>query len=153
MPKKYPPIVDLAIRAIEDIKGLEVQVIDVHKLTTITDHMIVCTGTSNRHVKSIADNIIASAKESGHRPMGVEGLDSGEWVLVDLGDVVVHVMQVQARAFYQLEKLWDLPEPEPVAAKPARKAKAAKAARPKARAAARGAKGAKRKKPAPKKRR
>ena len=110
---KTSPLVKLVMRAIEDIKGLEVKVLDVAALTTITDYMVICTGTSNRHVKSIADNIIVKAKAAGHRPLGVEGLDAAEWVLVDLGDVVVHAMQAQTRIFYQLEKLWDVPPPEP----------------------------------------
>jgi ribosome-associated protein len=129
---KISPLVKLVTAAIEDIKGLDVKVIDVAALTTITDHMVVCTGTSNRHVKSIADSIIAKAKEAGYRPLGVEGLDAAEWVLVDLGDVVAHVMQAQTRLFYQLEKLWDVPPPEaaePKAPKPARPARPAKAAR------------------------
>lgn len=125
---KMPPLVTLVETAVDDIKGLDRKLIDVRELTTITDYMLVCTGTSNRHVKSIADNIIAKAKEAGFRPLGVEGLEAGEWVLVDLGDVVAHVMQVQARAFYQLEKLWDVPPPAPAEA--ARPAKAAKAPRP-----------------------
>jgi ribosome-associated protein len=107
------PLVKLVVKAIEDIKGLELKVLDVRDLTTICDYMIMVTGTSNRHVKSIADNVIAQAKAAGTRPMGTEGLEAGEWVLVDLGDVVVHAMQAQARAFYQLEKLWDVPPPEP----------------------------------------
>ena len=110
---KTPPLNQLVTAAIEDIKGLDLKFIDVRELTTITDYMVVCTGTSNRHVKSIADNVIAKAKEAGYRPLGVEGLEAGEWVLVDLGDVVAHVMQAQARAFYQLEKLWDVPPPAP----------------------------------------
>lgn len=111
---KTPPLAALVEEAIRDIKGLDLRRIDVRELTTITDYMVVCTGTSNRHVKSIAENIIASAKQAGYRPLGVEGLDAGEWALVDLGDVVAHVMQAQTRAFYQLEKLWDVPPPEPV---------------------------------------
>jgi ribosome-associated protein len=110
---KASPLLKLVTSAIEDIKGLDIRVLDVTRLTTITDHMVVCTGTSNRHVKSIADNIIAMAKQAGYRPLGVEGVDAGEWVLVDLADVVAHVMQAQTRAFYQLEKLWDVPPPEP----------------------------------------
>jgi ribosome-associated protein len=135
MKKKPPPIVNLAVAAIEEVKGLDLKVLDVHALTTITDYMVVCTGTSNRHVKSIAENVIARAKESGHRPRGVEGLNSGEWALVDLADVVVHVMQVQARLFYQLEKLWDLPPAEAeqkIVGKPARKPKARAKTRAKA---------------------
>jgi len=110
---KTPPLNQLVKAAIEDIKGLDLRFIDVRELTTITDYMVLCTGTSNRHAKSIADNVIGKAKEAGYRPLGIEGLDAGEWVLVDLGDVVVHVMQAQTRAFYQLEKLWDVPPPEP----------------------------------------
>lgn len=126
MKNKFPPIVNLAIKAIEDVKGLDLKVLDVQSLTAITDHMLVCTGTSNRHVRSIAENVIAKAKEHGHVPRGVEGLNSGEWVLVDLVGLVVHVMQAQARLFYQLEKLWDVPLPEAeakITAKPKRKAK------------------------------
>ena len=109
--KKMPPLLKQAVASIEEVKGLDVHVLDVRKMTVITDYMVICTGTSNRHVKSIADRVIEDAKAGGHRPRGVEGLDSGEWVLVDLFDVVVHVMQVQTRAFYQLEKLWEMPEP------------------------------------------
>lgn len=98
----------IAVGAIEDLKGLDVKVLDVKKLTTITDFMIIATGTSNRHVKSMANAVIEKAKEEGERPLGVEGLDQGEWALVDLGSVVVHVMQVQSRAHFQLEKLWEM---------------------------------------------
>jgi ribosome-associated protein len=114
------PLVELVVDAIEEIKGLDIKVLHVEPLTTITDYMIIATGTSNRHVKSIADNVVEKAKAAGHRPLGIEGADAGEWVLVDLADAVVHVMQAQARAFYQLEKLWDVPPPEaaPVAKRP-----------------------------------
>ena len=118
---KTSPLVTLVEGAIEDIKGLDLRCLDVRKLTTSTDYMVVCTDTSNRHVKSIADNVSARAKQAGYRPLGVEGLDAAEWVLVDLGDVVAHVMQAQTRAFYQLEKLWDVPPPAAAAtAKPPR---------------------------------
>ncbi|MGH8029622.1 MAG: ribosome silencing factor [Arenimonas sp.] len=126
---KTSPLVTLVEKAIEDIKGLDLKFIDVRDLTTITDYMVICTGTSNRHAKSIADNVIARAKAAGYRPLGVEGLDTGEWVLVDLGDVVAHVMQAQTRAFYQLEKLWDVPPPAP--APTARAPKAPKPGKPK----------------------
>ena len=113
-PKPKPmTFAQVAVAALEDMKAVDIKVIDVMKLTTITDTMIVCTGTSNRHVKSLADNVIQTAKDFGNRPIGIEGAEQGEWVLVDLGGVVVHVMQVQARAFYQLERLWDVAPPEP----------------------------------------
>lgn len=138
---KTTPLPQLVQAAIEDIKGLDLKFIDVRELTTITDYMVMCTGTSNRHVKSIADNVIARAKQAGYRPLGVEGLDAGEWVLVDLGDVVAHVMQAQTRAFYQLEKLWDVPPPAPAPTpKPPKAPKTKKA------------KASKRRKPAPRRR-
>lgn len=136
-------LVRTAVEALEDLKGIDIRVLDVRKLTTVTDWMIMCTGTSNRHVKSLADSVVQAAKDSGTRPLGAQGMEMGEWVLVDLDSVVVHVMQTQTRAFYQLEKLWDVaPEPEagavakapkPAKAKP--KSKAKKAVRPAARKA------------------
>lgn len=107
---KMDPLTKLAVNALEDLKGQNITVLDVMKLTTVTDTMIICTGTSNRHVKSLAQNVAGDAKHAGHPPLGIEGTEQGEWVLVDLGGVVVHVMQAQARAFYQLEKLWTVAE-------------------------------------------
>ena len=112
MKTKQSPLTKLAIAAIEDVKGFDLKVLDVRTQTTIADTMLICTGTSNRHVRSIADNVLVQAKAAGYRPRSVQGLNSSEWVLVDLGDVLVHVMQAQTRIFYQLEKLWDIPEPE-----------------------------------------
>lgn len=99
----------LAIDAMEDLKAQDIWVQDVSGSTTITDVMIIASGTSDRHVKSIAGNVVEQAKAAGHPPLGVEG-EGGEWMLVDLGDVIVHVMQPQTRAFYNLEKLWSMME-------------------------------------------
>ncbi len=103
----------LAVTALEDLKAVDIKVLDVSKLTSITDIMVIATGTSNRHAASLAHSVIDKAKENGHRPVGVEGLNEGEWVLVNLGGVIIHVMQAQTRAFYQLEKLWDFTQREP----------------------------------------
>lgn len=96
----------LVVDAIDDLKGLDVVELDVHALTDVCDYMIIVSGRSGRHVRSLAENIIEKAKAAGVQPMGVEGVQEGEWVLVDLCDVVVHVMQPEAREYYQLEKLW-----------------------------------------------
>jgi ribosome-associated protein len=98
----------VAVAALEDMKAVNVKVLDVRKLTDVADTMIVATGNSDRHVKSIADRVIQRCREAGHRAYGVEGQQEGEWVLVDLQDLIVHVMLPRIREFYGLEKLWDL---------------------------------------------
>lgn len=102
-------LVKLAIDALEDFKAQDINVIDVRELNNVTDVMIVASGTSTRQVSSIARKVSERAKEAGVRPFGVEGENTGDWVLVDLGDVVVHVMQPSVRDFYQLERLWSTP--------------------------------------------
>lgn len=103
----------VALDALDDLKAKDVVVIDVRNKSSITDIMIVATGTSNRQVKSLAENVAIKAKAAGVLPIGIEGADVGEWVLVDLGDVVVHVMLDPVRRFYQLERLWSVNEEEP----------------------------------------
>jgi ribosome-associated protein len=103
-------IAQVVAGALDDLKALDVSQLDVRHLTTVTDTMIVASGRSDRHVRAIADAVVQKCKKEGHRPIGVEGQNVGEWVLVDLGDVVVHVMLPRAREFYNLEKLWDLAE-------------------------------------------
>jgi ribosome-associated protein len=94
---------DHVVRALEDLKGKEIVSLDVSRSTSVTDYMVIASGTSNRHVKALVDSVLDKAKGTF---IGVEGQESLEWVLVDLGDVVVHVMQQQARDFYDLERLW-----------------------------------------------
>ncbi len=98
----------LVIDAIEEMKGNDIHDIDVSIKSTFTDHMVIASGTSTRHVKSISDNIIKKAKQAGIPPLGVEGEQMADWVLVDLGDVVAHIMLPDVRDFYALEKLWSV---------------------------------------------
>jgi ribosome-associated protein len=100
----------IARQALEDLKGVDIVEFDVRDMTTVTDVMIIASGTSDRHVKSLADAVVMACKKAGVPPLGVEGEQEGEWVLVDLGDVVVHVMQPRIREFYALEKLWSVTE-------------------------------------------
>jgi len=107
--RKQPgALTEIAIAALDDMKAVNVKVLDVRKLTDVTDTMIVATGTSDRHVKSIAGRLVERCQQAGHRPYGIEGEREGEWVLVDLQDLIVHVMLPRIREFYGLEKLWDL---------------------------------------------
>jgi ribosome-associated protein len=99
----------VVIDALEDLKGRDIVTLDVRGLSGVTDYMVVCSGTSSRHVKSLADNVWVEAKKQGYTPMGMEGQQAGDWILVDFGDVVVHVMQPEARQFYDLERLWNVP--------------------------------------------
>lgn len=100
----------LAIDALEELKARDITQLDVSKLTEVTDLMVIASGTSTRHVSALAQNVVEKAKASGLKPRGVEGGDNADWVLVDLGDIVVHIMLPDARALYDLERLWaDLP--------------------------------------------
>lgn len=100
----------LVIDALEELKARDVATLDVSRLTSVTDLMVVASGTSTRHVGALADNVIKTAKEQGISVLGVEGESGADWVLVDLGDLVVHVMLPETRELYDLERLWaDLP--------------------------------------------
>ena len=98
-----------AVSALEELKARQIVTLDVSTLTDVMDTLVIASGTSSRHVKSLADNVTTQLKKQGFQPLGVEGADVGEWVLVDLGDVVVHVMLPEARDFYDLERLWEPP--------------------------------------------
>ena len=97
---------DFLIDKIDDLKGQDIIAIDVHGRSSITDCMIICTGTSSRHVASIADHVVQESRAAGLMPLGVEGEAIADWVVVDLGDVIVHVLQDESRRLYELEKLW-----------------------------------------------
>ena len=107
--------VDLITDALHDLKANDVVILDVDHLTTITDHMIVASGTSRQHVRSIAENVRVSAKKAGLEIVGIEGSEQGDWVLIDIGDIVVHVMIPEIRDYYQIEKLWNIDEIDTVA--------------------------------------
>jgi len=97
---------DVVVTALEDLKGQDIQVLDVKALTDIADYMVIASGTSDTHVKALASKAVDAVKVSGQRPLGIEGENGGEWVLVDFGDVLLHVMLPRTREFYELEKLW-----------------------------------------------
>jgi ribosome-associated protein len=98
----------VVVRALDDMKALEVKVLDVRGLTDVTDTMVLASGTSDRHVRSVAQNVVEKAKAAGFRPHGVEGQQDSDWVLIDLSEMIVHVMLPRVREFYGLEKLWDM---------------------------------------------
>ncbi|WP_336367221.1 ribosome silencing factor [Marinobacter sp. C2H3] len=102
---------NLVVTALEDVKAKDISVIDVRDRTSVTDYMVLASGTSNRHVKSLADSVLSEARDQGVRTGSVEGGAVSDWILVDLGDVVVHVMMPATREFYDLERLWrDAPD-------------------------------------------
>src|SRR5215470_17166420 len=101
------PLQHAVTAALDDMKAVNVRVLDVRGLTDIADTMVIASGNSDRHVRSIAERVVEKAKAAGFRPLGTEGERDGEWVLVDLQDVVVHVMLPRVREFYGLERLWD----------------------------------------------
>jgi ribosome-associated protein len=103
-----PLLKSVVMDALADMKALEVKILDVRGLTDIADFMVIASGTSDRHVRSVAQRVVERAKEAGFRPHGVEGERDGDWVLIDLSEMIVHVMLPRVREFYGLEKLWDM---------------------------------------------
>jgi len=150
---RVTPLQTAVTAALDDMKAVNVKVLDVRGITDFADTLVVASGTSDRHVRSIADRVVQMAKEAGFRPLGTEGTRDGEWVLVDLQDVVVHVMLPRVREFYGLESLWDqapteiTPAPAAVTAAPAA-SRAAASPKPRAGAAPRKTAGTTRRAPA-----
>jgi ribosome-associated protein len=97
---------DFVVEVLDDGKGQNIVKLDVRNMTSVTDFMIVASGTSSRHVQALVEDVAVKAKEAGYTPLGVEGEEGGEWVLLDLNDLLVHVMLPKVREFYNLEKLW-----------------------------------------------
>nr|WP_266157955.1 ribosome silencing factor [Dyella silvatica] len=106
------PLRQLVLDALDELKAKDVRELDVRGKTSIADLLVIASGTSARHVKSIADEVVKFAKKAGAMPLGVEGEVEGEWVLVDLGDIIVHVMLPRIREFYGLERLWTVGDHE-----------------------------------------
>ncbi len=103
-------LLEQLLSSLDDLKAIDVRSINVTKFSDVTDWMVLASGTSNRHVRSLVNRVVEDLKTTDTRPIGVEGRESSEWVLVDYGDVVLHVMQAETRSFYDLERLWtDLP--------------------------------------------
>jgi len=98
---------DLAMSILDDMKGIDIIQIDIHELTPMADYMLISTGRSSRHLQAMADELARKAKVNKIHPIHVEGQGESEWILVDMGDVIVHVMSANARSFYDLESLWE----------------------------------------------
>ncbi|HET7569035.1 MAG TPA: ribosome silencing factor [Gammaproteobacteria bacterium] len=111
---------DLAVKALDDLKAVDIKVLDVRGATAITDMMVIASGTSDRHVRALAHAVLDAARDVGVKPLGVEGEQGGEWILLDLNDIVVHVMLPRMREFYNLEKLWSVDIPAQPRALPVR---------------------------------
>lgn len=108
-PNTAPSVLQsVVLAALNDMKALDVKLLDVRGLTDIADFMVIASGTSDRHVRSVAQRVVEKTKEAGFRPHGVEGQQDADWVLIDLSEMIVHVMLPRVREFYGLEKLWDL---------------------------------------------
>jgi ribosome-associated protein len=100
----------VVLDALEELKAVDIKVLDLRKISSFTDVMIIASGTSTRQIRALSESIIEKCKETGVRPLGIEGEREARWILVDLGDVVVHLMHPETRLFYNLEKLWSVQE-------------------------------------------
>ena len=107
-PQAAPSLKSVILDALDDMKALEVKFLDVRGLTDIADFMVIASGTSDRHVRSVAQRVVEKAKAAGFRAHGIEGQQDGDWVLIDLNEMIIHVMLPRVREFYGLEKLWDM---------------------------------------------
>ncbi|HET6593249.1 MAG TPA: ribosome silencing factor [Xanthomonadales bacterium] len=106
-PLSFDQLRELVISSLEDFKAIDIQQLDVSGKNPLTDLFVIASGNSTRHIKSMAENLVMKTKAAGCPPLGVEGQRQAEWVLVDLNDVIVHLMLPKTRAFYNLEKLWE----------------------------------------------
>jgi ribosome-associated protein len=119
--ERASPLQTAVATALDDMKAVNVKILDVRGVADFADTLVIASGNSDRHVRSIADRVVQNAKAAGVRPFGLEGTRDGEWVLVDLHDMIVHVMLPRVREFYALERLWETDAPAAVEASPTRK--------------------------------
>ena len=105
-------LLKIVLNELDERKGLNIATLDLSEKTSFTDYMVIVTGTSNRHLMSLCEHVAAKVEENGIQPLGLEGGPSADWVLLDLGDVIVQAMTAQARDYYQLEKLWSVDSPK-----------------------------------------
>lgn len=110
---QYDELKKVVVDALEDVKAVDIKVLDVREMASFTDLMVIASGTSERHLKALADRVLEKCREAGVRPLGVEGERDVDWVLVDLGEIIVHLMLPETRAFYNLERLWSMGEQAP----------------------------------------
>ena len=115
-PPARAKLLKLVEKTLDDDKGQDIVVIDLAGKSSMADYMVVCTGTSQRHLGSMAEHLRAQLKANGQRTVPIEGLTQGDWVLVDAGDVIIHLFRAEVRAFYAIEKMWNGDETEPAAA-------------------------------------
>jgi len=107
-------LLQIVLAELDERKGLQINSLDLREKTSFTDYMVIVTGTSNRHLMSMCEHVAAKVEENGVQPLGLEGGPGADWVLLDLGDVIVQAMTAQAREYYQIEKLWSVDKPKEI---------------------------------------